>query len=166
MKKRILASAALLAATLTACVSQGPFPSLAVRPAEREHWSEEPVHTAPPVADDAAVRTRVAALLAAARAGSAQFDADIAAAERAAARSGAEGSDTWIEAQQALSRVEAARGDTTNAATELHQLRLERTGTATSAADLALIDDAIAQAEALSARQEARVARIEGFSRR
>lgn len=166
MNMRILATAALLAAALTACVSQGPFPSLAVRPAEREDWSEEPVHTAPPVADDAAVRTRVAALVADARAGSARFDADYAAAERAAARSGPEGSDAWIEAQEALSRVEAARGDTTNAATELHQLRLERTGMATSAADLALIDAAIAQVEGLSEGQQTRMARIESLSRR
>src|SRR3954467_4490793 len=101
------ALAALAAALLAGCVSQGPFPSLAPRPAEQEDWSEEPVHAAPVVADDASLRARIAALLTQAHDGERAFDADLPAAERAAAHVGAEGSDSWIEAQQAISRLQA-----------------------------------------------------------
>src|SRR6185436_7286009 len=100
----------LLAVCLAGCVSQGPFPSLAPRPAEQEDWTEEPAHAAPAVADDAALRTRIAALVGDAREGGRRFEADLPEAERAAAHPGAEESDAWIEAQQAISRLEASRG--------------------------------------------------------
>ena len=77
MNGRFLALAAVLAACLAGCVSQGPFPSLALRPAEQEDWTEEPVHAAPVVANDAALRTRIAALTAEAREGGRAFDADL-----------------------------------------------------------------------------------------
>lgn len=160
MNGRFPGFAVVLAASLAGCVSQGPFPSLAPRPAEREDWTEEPVHEAPAVADDAALRTRLGALLAEAREGARAFAADLPAAERATANPGAEGSDSWIEAQQAISRLEAARGRTTGAATELHQLRLARTAQASSAADLAAIDAAIAEVEAIAERQQQQMDRI------
>ena len=134
----------LLALVLAGCVSQGPFPSLAPRPAESEDWTEEPVRTAPAVADDPALRARAAALLDEARAGLRDFDADFGAAERAAAQAGSEGSDSWIEAQQAISRLDVARGRTGEALAGLHQLRLDREGQPTSAGDLAALDAAIA----------------------
>jgi hypothetical protein len=145
---------------LTGCVSQGPFPSLAPRPAESEDWTEEPVRAAPAVADDPALRARVAELLAEARAGARESDADLGSAERAAAHAGAQGSDSWIEAQQAISRLEAAQARTGEALTELHQLRLARAGQPTSPADLAALDAAIAEAEAIAARQQQRIDRL------
>ena len=150
----------LLAALLAGCVSQGPFPSLAPRPAESEDWSEEPVRAAPAVADDPALRARIAALLDEARAGARDFDADFGPAERAAARAGPEGTDSWIEAQQAISRLDTARGRTGEALAELHGLRLEREGRPTSAADLAALDAAIVAAEAITARQQQRTDRL------
>jgi hypothetical protein len=150
----------LLAALAAGCVSQGPFPSLAPRPAESEDWTEEPVRAAPAVADDPALRARLATLLDEARAGAREFDADFGPAERAAAPAGGEGSDSWIEAQQAISRLEAAQARTGEALADLHQLRLEREGQPTSAADLAAFDAAIAAAEAIAARHQQRIDRL------
>ena len=150
----------LLAGLLAGCVSQGPFPSLAPRPAEREDWSEEPVRAVPAVADDPALRGRLAALLDEARAGRRDFDADLAAAERASARAGAEGSDSWIEAQQAISRLEAAMARSGEALAALHQLRLDREARPASAADRAALDSAIEEAEAIAARERERIARL------
>ena len=163
MNARLPILAALLAACLAGCVSQGPFPSLALRPAEQEDWTEEPAHAAPVVADDAALRTRIAALIAEAREGGRAFDADLPAAERAAAHVGAAESDSWVEAQQAISRLQASRGRTDEAAAELQQLRLTRAGQPTSAADLAALDAAIEEISALVDRQQAQLDR---FSRR
>lgn len=160
MKMRSPALVAALLLCLAGCVSRGPFPSLAPRPAEQEDWAEEPVHTAPAVADDAALRTRIAALNADARDGGRAFEADVAAAERATAHPGAEGSDSWIEAQQAISRLEASRGRTMDAAAELHQLQLARTGQPTSATDLAALDAAVEAVNAIAARQQREMDRI------
>ncbi|MDQ1674838.1 MAG: hypothetical protein QOC98_3400 [Frankiaceae bacterium] len=160
MNGRLLGLAGLLAAGLAGCVSQGTYPSLAPRPAEREDWTEEPVHAAPVVADDAALGARIAALRAQAREGGRAFDADLPATERATAHPGAEGSDSWIEAQQAISRLEASRARTTDAVTELHQLRLARGGAPTSAADLAALDAAIGEADAMAERQQRQLDRV------
>jgi hypothetical protein len=152
--------AAVLAACLAGCVSHGPFPSLAPRPAEQEDWTEEPAHAAPVVADDAALRTRIAALIAEARAGGRAFEADLPAAEHATAHVGVAESDSWIEAQQALSRLQASRGRTDEAAAELHQMRLALAGRPTSAADLAALDAAIEEVRALAERQQQQLDRI------
>ena len=160
MNVRFPGLAAMLAVCLAGCVSQGPIPSLAPRPAEQEDWSEEPVHATPVVADDAALRGRIAALLTQAHDGQRAFDADLPAAERAAAHVGAEGSDSWIEAQQAISRLQASRGRTDEAATELHRLRLARSGQPSSAADLAALDAAIQEVGAIGERQQRRMARF------
>jgi len=160
MNARLPILAALLAACLAGCVSQGPFPSLAPRPAEREDWTEEPAHAAPVVADDAALRTRIAALIAEAREGGRAFDADLPAAERATAHVGPAESDSWVEAQQAISRLQASRGRTDEAAAELHQLRLARAGQPSSATDLAALDAAIEEVGALVERQQGQLDRI------
>jgi hypothetical protein len=159
MNKRAALLAALAGASLAGCVTEGPFPSLAPRPDERLAI-EEPVREAPIVADDPAVRTRVAALLDEARQGERAFDADYGAAARASSRAGPTGSDSWIAAQQAISRVEAARGRTSDAATALHQLGLERADQPLSAADRQALDDAIAEADRLVAGQQVRVDRL------
>jgi hypothetical protein len=160
MNARLPILAAVLAACLAGCVSQGPFPSLALRPAEQEDWTEEPTHAAPVVADDAALRTHIAALIAEAREGGRAFDADLPAAERATAHVGAAESDSWIEAQQAISRLQASRGRTDEAAAELHQMRLARAGQPTSAADLAALDAAIEAVRILVERQQGQLDRI------
>lgn len=152
----LLASAAVLAA---GCVSEGPFPSLAPRPDERLAI-EEPVREAPQIPDDSGLRVRINALLAEARAGEAAFERDFEAAARTAARAGAEGSDSWIDAEQAFSRAEASRIRATDAAAELHEIALARAGQPTSPADLAALEAAIAQADEIVAAQQARLNRI------
>ena len=159
MSPRLTLLVALTGTMLGGCVTEGPFPSLAPRPDERLAI-EEPVREAPVVADDPALQSRIAALLGEALQGERTFDADYGAAARAAGRAGATGSDSWIAAQQALSRVEAARGGTSDAAAQLHQLALERAGQAMSAADRQALDDAIAQADRLVADQQARIDRL------
>ena len=118
------------------------------------------MRTAPAVADDAALRTRIAALLATAREGQRAFDAEAPAAERAAARAGARGSDSWLEAQQAISRLEAARGSTGAALAELHALGLERADEPTSEADQTALKLAIDAAEMIAAAQQERIDRL------
>jgi hypothetical protein len=65
-----------------------------------------------------------------------------------------------MAAQQALSRVEAARGRTSDAVAELHQLAVARAGQPTSPADQAALEAAIDQADAVAAAQQARLNRI------
>ena len=144
---------------LAGCVSQGPFPSLAPREGE-ELAIEEPVRQAPVVPADAALRARIAALLDEVRQGARTFDADFAGAERVAARAGAAGSDSWIDAQQAISRLEAARGRTSAAVAELHQLDLARAALPTGAADQEALEAAIAEADRTAANQQARMDRL------
>ena len=117
---------------------------------------------APAVADDAVLRARIQALVGEARQGARTFDDDFAAAERAAAGAGAAGSDSWIAGQQAISRLEAARGRTGNAAAELDQLNLARADLPTSAGDQAALDAAIAEAARIAANQQARIDRLRG----
>jgi hypothetical protein len=154
------ALAALAAALLAGCVSQGPFPSLAPRPAEMEDWSEEPVRPVPVVADDPALVARIAALLGEVRVGQRAFEAEAPVAERIAAKAGARGSDSWLEAQQAISRLEAARGATGAALAELHALDLARASAPTSEADQTALKAAIEEAEAIAARQQQRIDRL------
>jgi lipopolysaccharide biosynthesis regulator YciM len=155
---RVLAFACT-AAALAGCVSQGPFPSLAPRPDERLAI-DEPVREAPQIADDSALRVRINQLAGEARAGGAEFERDYDSAARANARAGAQGSDSWIEAQMALSRVETARGRTTDAVAELHQIAVARANEPTSAGDLAALQAAIDEADGIVAAQQARLNRL------
>ncbi len=154
---RLLACVA--AALLAGCITKGPFPSLAPRPDERLSI-EEPVREAPRIADDSALRVRINTLVAEARAGNAAFERDYDEAARTAARAGAEGSDSWMAAQQALSRVEAARGRSSSAAAELHQLAVARAGQPISPGDQAALEAGIEQADAVVAAQQARLNRL------
>jgi hypothetical protein len=145
---------------LAGCAVQGPFPSLAPRPAEQIDMTVEPVRPDPVVADDPALTERIAALSAEARAGWRDFEAEAGAAEHAAAASGPRGSESWVIAQQAISRLEAARARTMAARTDLDRLALERQDQPTSPADRQAIEGAIAEAEAIAARQQSRLERI------
>lgn len=147
---------ALLAAALAAsgCTTGGDFPSLAPRAIEQEDPLAEPVRTPPAVAGDAALRAAVARLRADALAGAAAFAAELRAAEAAAGRAGAPGTEGWMEAQQALSRLEAARAPATIARAELDRLLIVRASEPTSAEDLAAIRAALAEVERVAAEQQ------------
>jgi hypothetical protein len=123
----ILAPIALAAG----CAAPGPYPSLAPRPAEKAYAEDAEERKPTPRPDDPALAGEIDRLLAAGRAGAAEFNSALPAAQAAASRAGAAGSDSWIEAQQALSRLESARARTTAAAADLDRLAVERTGAGT-----------------------------------
>ena len=173
-----LLSAAVL---LSACAGQGDYPSLAPRPIERE-LSGAPVPPcedgaeaiapvapvlAPVVANDPQLQSRVGELLALARAGDRDFAALRPVARASVARAGAAGSDPWIEAQQLLSRLEAARSKTAVAVAELDSLIVARAGDpATSAEDRERLLEAAREVRALADAQRAAVERLNaGLSR-
>ena len=125
-----LAAAALLAG----CV-QGSYPSLAVRPAERITQSATSVPGPSPATTPLAVTpltgadlgARLNTLLREARAAHAAFLAQRAAATAAAdadaAKGAAPASDPWSIAQQAISRLTAARGGTDVALSEILRIQ-------------------------------------------
>lgn len=123
-------SLALLALSFVAagCAAPGPYPSLAPRPAEKLFAEDLEERSPTPQPDDPALAGEIDRLLEAGKAGAAEFDRALPAAQAAAGRAGAVGSESWIEAQQALSRLESARSRTTAAAADLDRFALERSG--------------------------------------
>ncbi|HEV2747767.1 MAG TPA: hypothetical protein VGW34_10780, partial [Allosphingosinicella sp.] len=101
--------AVIAAAWLAGCAAEGPFPSLAPRAVEQEPAAEPPAPAAALTPSDPATAARIAELARAARDGHGRFEAALAAARPATARAGATGSESWIEAQLAVSRAQAAR---------------------------------------------------------
>ena len=154
---RLAFAAALFA---SACTPDGSFPSLEPRAIETEDALEEPARVPASVAPDSALRARTADLVARARAGEAEFDAAYARAAAAVRAAGAEGSESWIEAQQALSRAEAARAPVTSALAELDRLSLDRAGVPTAEADLAALRRAFEEAGRIAAGQQERLDRL------
>lgn len=143
---------------LGGCVSQGPFPSLAPRPGEGDFVLAEPDRPAPVAADDPALRRQVETLRGGAEEGRRAFDGAYDGARATIGRGGAEGSDEWIEAQQALSSLEAARAATADALTRLDALATERADLPTSQADFAFIQSAIDEVGRIEQAQQARIA--------
>jgi hypothetical protein len=146
---------------LAGCAEQGDFPSLAPRPVERELPGAD---LAPPEAvipDDPQLPARLAPLVAAGRRGQAEFDREVAAARAAVGRAGAAGSDSWVEAQQAISRAEAARSATAKAISDLDALAVEQSRTRPlSPGDLDRIREAVAQLQAVADAQGQELARL------
>lgn len=169
---------ALAPALLSACAAQGSFPSLAPRPIEREYAEgaapppcpdlEAPAPAPQPVeptsvASDPVLNARVQELLAEARAGQREFQERFVEAGRAAARAGAPESESWIAAQQEISRLEAARARTANALSELETLAIRRSaGSSLSETDYAVVLAAVEEARSLAAAQEVEIDRISG----
>ena len=147
---------------LGACASNGEFPSLQPREIERELAERDKAPPPPPIADDPRLTARARALVAGVREGDAVFASQAARAERAAARAGGAGSDSWVEAQQALSRAEAARALTVNVLAELDAFSLAQAASTTpvSAADMAAILDAVREGQAIADRQQQRLDRL------
>ena len=120
MRPHLLFPPLLALAGLAGCVgSSGHYPSLAPRPIEKALGEPGVPPTVAPLPDDPEVATRVSAFVAEAQAGDRTFRAALPAAEEAGRHAGAAGSDRWIQAQQALSRADAAETPTMRALTEL-----------------------------------------------
>ena len=155
-------AAALL---LAGCMAEGSFPSLAQRDVERQPQSE-PVRTMPNVPSDASLNARIAELLAAARQGQRDFEAAFGSAEAAARTAGAPQSDSWIEAQEQISRAEAARAGTTRALGDLDRLALDRSDLPTSSGDQAALEAALQEVERLARDQQVRIDRLKAITAR
>ena len=153
---RVLLAPLLLALFSAGCARSGDFPSLAPRAVEQLSM-EEPVRVDPPVAADAAFRDRVSGLLARARAGDAAFERTYARAATLASRAGGADSDSWVQAQQAISRAEVARTETTVALADLDRLAIERADAPTSEADHEALMEAQQFAQALANDQHRRL---------
>jgi hypothetical protein len=167
--KRPMLALLLSPALLSACAPSGSFPSLAPRAAElagpdRGAEGQATAEPAPPAADPALI-ARLDQLVAAAREGQQAFEPALAAAERAIARAGAPRSESWIEAQLALSRLEAARTPTVTAQADLDALVRERNdgGSPPGEADAAAIAAAAEQIRSLVAAQNEQLARLSGL---
>jgi hypothetical protein len=135
---------------LGGCAAQtGDFPSLAPRAIEKLDTSEPEATPAVVAPVDPALATRVAALLADAEAG----DRDFAEARRTAepriiaGASASTGSDAWIAAQEAVSRLTAARNRTAAALQALDALAIEQ-------ADALAVTTARDKAAALDSAQQ------------
>jgi hypothetical protein len=121
-----LASLALCT-LLGACASAGgPYPSLAIRDAERVTGSAQPVtgEVAPPLPPpplDASIGQRIAQTVERARKAHASFTAGIAKAAStiSAARGSSASTDTWVSAQVALAELQSLRSDTVIAQADL-----------------------------------------------
>lgn len=157
-------AAALLPLLLAACgTMQTGEPSLAPRAAEaidpRVPIPSEVI--AGPA--DPALTERIAQLMAEVRAGAAAFEAAETEAERLAAAAGPAQSESWIEAQVALSALVASRGPVTKAVADLVELAVTRIAATGGIlpGDLAAIQAATAEAGAISQRQAATIDRLQ-----
>jgi hypothetical protein len=150
-----------------ACAAPGPYPSLAPRPAEKAYADDADERKPTPQPDDPALAREIDRLVAEARAGAAEFEAALPAAQAIAHAAGAAGSDSWIEAQQALSRLEAARARTTAALADLDALAVERSSAGTLGdSDGQRLRSATEQLQALADAQAERLRRVgESLSR-
>jgi len=152
--------AASLALLLSACAApQAGEPSLAPRAAE----AIDPRVPIPSETDagpaDPALAARIAELMAEVQRGDAAFQGTAQEAERLAAAAGPAQSDSWIEAQQAVSAMVAARAPVTQALADLDALassRLAATG-GIAPGDLAAIQAASAEAGSVGNREAAAI---------
>ncbi len=159
---RTLPPALAAAVLLAGCAADGPFPSLAPREAERLYASGDPLKTTPEAQDRAALADRIAGFLADGAAGEEAFARALAAARPLAARAGGRGSESWIAAQQAISRVEAARAATTRALGDLDQFASEQARQGPlSTADHRRLVEALARLQAQADRQRQAVAGLQ-----
>jgi len=151
-------------ASLSACASPGgPYPSLQPRAAEAIDPRvpvERPLNERPV---SAALASRLAELVAEARAGEAAFDTAANEAERLAATAGTPQSEGWVAAQEALSAAAAARGPTGMALGDIDALganALQAQG-GIAPNDLAAIKSAGAEVGAIDQRQADRIKAIQ-----
>ena len=154
--------ALLLACTLSplalSCAAPGSYPSLAPRPAEALYASGDPERVPLPAPDDPALPPRLQSLVEAGHAGDAGFGEAIARARILAGQAGASGSDSWVEAQQALSRATAGRAATARALADLDALAVEQARRSPlGPGDSARLAAAVASLQALADRQQAQL---------
>ena len=150
--------ALLLPLGLTACATTNANePSLARRPAEAID-PRVPIPSNPVAGTvDAALASRLGALVAEGKTGAAEFETEVGRAQSLAAAAGPAQSESWVLAQQALSGLEAARARTTRAVSEIDELAAARIqgGGGLSVADQAAIEASSGELRTASERQAA-----------
>jgi hypothetical protein len=157
-------AAALLPLLLAACgTTQSGEPTLAPRAAEAID-PRVPIPSdivAGPA--DPALAARIAQLLAEVRSGDAAFQAAAQDAERLAAAAGPAQSESWIEAQQAVSAAVAARAPVSKAIADLDELAATRVMASGGMppGDLAALQAAAAEAAAIGEREAAAIDRMQ-----
>jgi len=145
------------------CASQISAPSLGPRAVEKQPIDmplmdgSEAEHPA-----DAALATRIAALVAAAQAGQKDFLQHQASASAAVGRAAGTGvgSDAWIAAQEALTSLDSARGATRDAAAALDALREDPANAAPG--NQKAIDAAAAEIAQIAQAQSSAVGELSG----
>jgi hypothetical protein len=150
---------ALLAA---GCTAPRGYPSLAPRAAEAIDPRVPIVATSSPGTVDPRTATALAAAVAEARGGTAEFDALARVAEARATSAGPRQSEGWIAAQQALSALIAQHGVTTNAAADIDAVaaqKIDETRWLVPATQAA-IGAAAAEVGAINDAQNATIARL------
>lgn len=149
----------LLPLAAAGCATGGDFPSLAPRAIEQLSF-EEPIKVDPPVAPDPSLLGRANALLAEARAGDAAFEIALGQAQQRARGAGPTGSDSWVQAQEAISRVEAARLRTTTALADLDRFIADNSEDPVNDEIWAGIEGARTAAQTMAANQDRRLATL------
>jgi len=159
-----------LCTLLGACTTaSGPYPSLAIRDAERVTGSAQPVageaaEPLPPPTLDASARQRIDQAVERARKAHASFTAGIAKATStiAAARGSGAATDAWVAAHVALADLQSLRSDTVIAQADLDSLyadeRLADPARITPTADA--LANALARIANWVAEQDNEIARL------
>lgn len=153
----------LIALLLSACAGKGAFPSLNPRPIEAQAagFLQEPdQQVALPLPSDPKISARIEAIARPALDSDAAFDAAAADAERLMPNLGPSGSESWVQAQMRVSALERNRYAVKSGLAELDNVRRELMA-APKSEDLNKLEDRIRQIEALDARQDAKMQRLQ-----
>jgi hypothetical protein len=147
----------LCCASLAGCAPGNDFPSLAPRPIEK---ADSAGTAAPPAAGaDAALAGRLATIVEAGEAGHRAFIEEAGAARSAISAGGATGSESWVSAQAAYSRVDSAHSALLSALADLDALRREQ-AESPNPAHYEAANAAAARLEALSREEDATLAEL------
>ena len=173
----LLAGAALLAS----CAASGPFPSLAPRAVEHDpsdgtalvrpclKGGQQASGTTPrpalppaPAVEpaDPTLPARLEALNAKASEGDSAFGRAIDTAAAAVSSAGTAGSESWVAAQQAVSRAETARAPTLDALSDLSALAVAVAQRRANPADAQALREALDAVQAIADRQFARIGEV------
>lgn len=153
----------LLSVALSACGTPSmKEPSLAHRPAESIDPRAPVPNEIPTGTVDASLSSQLAALVAAAHDGAPEFERRASEARALAANAGPMASESWIAAQQSLSRLVEQLGVTSRAAADIDKLAADRlqANKWLSPADQAEIRQAQAAIAAIAAPQTEEIDRL------
>jgi hypothetical protein len=154
---RIPSSLPLLLLLASGCsATPGAYPSLAPRAVESiDMGAEVRPRPAAPTPVDAGLDARATALLGSVRDARSAFETALAQARPQIAAAGAPGSESWVVAQQALTRVQQARSAMVTAVAELDALRIAQAQR--PPVDMTVLDAAWQEAGVLDAEQAAKL---------